>query len=518
MKNLDKVNNSFFQSETKRDLLILLLLSAALKLSISLFIKVINYDGVFYITAAIKLAEGEFKEALTIHGMPFYPLLIALTHHVIPNWIAAARFISLISSILTVIPLYLLTREIFHRQAALLASAAFALLPLSNHLSVEIMRDPLFLFFFAWSVYFAHRAIESRKLIHFLLSSLTCLFSILCRHEGLILYSFYTLYIFCLFLRRSQDRNALFKAMLVYIAPPLLIFILVSLGDKWPPTFNRIDVIILRINETINLKFVDSYTRIYSQLRDLEIATTTAKEWQNLIEIVRHYIPLIYLIGLLEIFIKVLFLPYLIPLAVGVWKARNRNNLFIILLTACYFLILYYFMISRNSIRERYLLTPAFLLYPYIGVGLDRLCIYIKESSRRRLLTILLVILFALLPVYRSFKIIWNQESVPLVAGEWIATIPQFQKTKIITTDRRIPFYAGRGMDQTHYWERNYFAMEKLALKKRLDLLIITTSKERKNSRPRLKKFTRVKEFVGAKDIVSIYCSPRLYRRVEGKL
>jgi hypothetical protein len=97
---------------------------------------------------------------------------------------------------------------------------------------------------------------------------------------------------------------------------------------------------------------------------------------------------------------------------------------------------------------------------------------------------ILLVILFALLPVYRSFKIIWNQESVLLEAGEWIATIPQFQKMKIITTDRRIPFYAGRGMDQTHYWERNYLAMEKLALKRRLDLLIITTAKKRKNSRP----------------------------------
>jgi hypothetical protein len=79
----------------------------------------------------------------------------------------------------------------------------------------------------------------------------------------------------------------------------------------------------------------------------------------------------------------------------------------------------------------------------------------------------------------------------------------------MITTDRRIPFYAGRG---------NYLAMEKLALKKSFDLLIITTSKKRKNSRPRLKKFTRVKEFVGAKDIVNIYCSPKLYRTVKGKI
>jgi hypothetical protein len=60
--------------------------------------------------------------------------------------------------------------------------------------------------------------------------------------------------------------------------------------------------------------------------------------------------------------------------------------------------------------------------------------------------------------------------------------------------------------------------MEKLALKKNFDLLIITTSKKRNNSRPRLKRFTRVKEFVGAKDIVSIYCSPIIYETIKGKI
>jgi hypothetical protein len=518
MKNLPRENNSFLQSENRRDLVILLLLSASLKAILSLCVGVMNpEDGVMYITAAQKLAGGAFKEALSIYGMPFYPLLIALTHYVIPNWIAAARVISIFSSVLTIIPLYLLTKELFYRQAAVWACAAFALLPLSNHWSVGVLRDPLFLFFLAWSTYFANRAITSRKLIHFLMSSLTCLFSILCRLEGLILYFFYALYVFCLFLRRSQDRNALFKGMLVYIAPPLLVFILFSLGTKWPPTFNRMDIVILRINEITNFKFVDNYKRIYGQLKKIEIATTKARRWQNLVEIIRHYIPIIYLIGLLEKFFKALFPPYLIPLVVGVWKARNRNNIFIILFTACYLLSLYCFMISTNSIRERYLLTPAFLLHPFIGVGLDRLYIYVKKSSRRRLCTILLVIFFALLPVYKSSRIIWNRDTVLLVAGEWIATIPQFQTAKIITNDRRIPFYAGRGMDQTIYTERNYFAMEKLALHKSYDLLIIKTSKTSENSRPGLKKFMKVKEFAGAKDIVNIYCSPRFYRTVKGK-
>jgi hypothetical protein len=142
----------------------------------------------------------------------------------------------------------------------------------------------------------------------------------------------------------------------------------------------------------------------------------------------------------------------------------------------------------------------------------------VRSLSKRRFFTILVLIIFALVPSYRSLRITWKQDTVPLKAGEWIATVPQFQTAKIITTDRRIPFYAGRGLDQTLYLNPNYLAIEKFALKKNFDLLIITTSKKGTNSRPQLKKFTRVKEFVGEKDIVNIYCSPRLYVTVKGKI
>jgi 4-amino-4-deoxy-L-arabinose transferase-like glycosyltransferase len=479
---------------------------------------VINHDGVLYITAAQKIAEGAFKEALAIYAMPLYPLLIALTHYVIPNWIAAARVISIFSSVLTIIPLYLLTKEIFYRKAALWACAAFALLPLSNHLSVGVVRDPLFLFFLAWSTYFANRAITSRKLIHFLLSSLTCLFAILFRLEGLILYIFYTLYVFCLFLWRSQAKNGLLKGMLVYIAPPLLIFILLSLGTKWPPTFNRIDEVILTINQIFSLKLIENYKRIYNKLKIFETTITHVFKWNNLIEIVRHYIPLIYLIGLLEKFFKALFPPYLIPLGVGVWNARNRNNVFIILFASFYFLSLYYYMISTNSIRERFLLTPAFLLHPFIGVGIDRLYIYVKKSSRRRLFTILLVIFFVLLPTYRSLKITCIEDDVLSKAGKWIAEVPQFQKAEIITTDSRVAFYAGRGAHYTRYPYPNHLSMEAFAESSRFDLLVIKKSKNDESSAPPLKKFIRVKKFIGVEDIVSIYCSPGLYATVKGKI
>ena len=257
---------------------------------------------------------------------------------------------------------------------------------------------------------------------------------------------------------------------------------------------------------------------MYNQLKIFETTTTHVFEWNNLIEIVRHYMPLIYLIGLLEKFLKALFPPYLIPLGVGVWYARKRNNVFIILFAAFYLLSLYYYMISTNTIRERFLLTPAFLLYPFIGVGMDRLFINLKQASRRRLFTILFVIFFALLPAYRSLRITWKEDDVLAKAGKWIAAVPQFQEAEIITTDIRVPFYAGREANYTWYLDSDYFSMEAVAESSRFDLLVIKRPKNNESSAPSPRKFINVKEFIGVENIVTIYCSPRLYRTVEGKI
>jgi hypothetical protein len=239
---------------------------------------------------------------------------------------------------------------------------------------------------------------------------------------------------------------------------------------------------------------------------------------QNFIEIVIHYMPIIYLLGLLESFIKALFPIYLIPLVVGLWHSRNRNGAFILLLAGCYLLMDFYYLIRMDSIRVRFLFAPAFLFHPWIGFGLDRLYSYVRVSSRRRLFTVLLVILFALPPVYRSFSITWKQDDILLKAGKWIAAVPQFQAAEIITTDRRVAFYAGRGADFVFYPESDYFKMETFAAKEGMDLLIVKTSKKKKNQTPRFRKYRKVEEFVGVKDIVSIYCSPRLYGTVKGKI
>ncbi|MCP4576010.1 MAG: hypothetical protein GY846_06975, partial [Deltaproteobacteria bacterium] len=99
----------------ERGLLFLLGLSAFLKIIFLIILsdKVINTDGVYYISAAREFAQGNFREGLSIYSMPLFPLLIAFVHVFIPSWLMAARFISIVSMILAVVPLYLITRDLF---------------------------------------------------------------------------------------------------------------------------------------------------------------------------------------------------------------------------------------------------------------------------------------------------------------------------------------------------------------------------------------------------------------------
>lgn len=512
-------------SETKRDLLLLLCLSAILKTSMALFTEVINPDGVLYVAAAQRLSAGHLQEALHTHRMLFYPLLIALTHNLIPNWIAAARLISLVTSVLTIIPLYLLTKDLFDRKVALWSCAAFALSPLPNHLSVLVIRGPSYLFFFAWSIYFAQHAIRSKRLNCFFLASVFSSLCFLCRLEGVILFPCFIIFICYLALRNPKDRFVLLKGVSIYVTFPVLLFGTTSLFLQAKVhnyiadivRFNRVNEILKPLKVLLGFKFLENYHLLYEKLKIFEQSISIKEGGRYFIELVRHYMPAIYFIGFLEALVEALFLPFVLPLGVGLKSSKARNSAFIFFLVSCYLLMLYYALILRGHTRARVFLTPAVILYPWIGSGMERAVNYFKQGTWKRTLVIVLIVLLGVLSVYRSVHILWKQDNVTFRAGTWLRKRPALQTAKILTTDRRVPFYAGRGENYIHYQTTDFSLIGKVALKKRADLLVIRMSKKRGRPGSKIGKFAKIKEFVGVKDIVSIYCSPKLRRAIKGK-
>ena len=511
-------------SETKRDLLIIICLSLALKLFILLFVEAINSDGVAYITAAQEFAKGHFKEGFRISRMPFYPLLIVLFHSIVPNWVAAARLVSLLTSVLTIIPLYLLTKKLFEQKVALWACVAFALSPLPNHLSVEVIRDPAYVFFFAWTIYFAHDAVESNKLWFFLMAGAFSIFAFLCRMEGLILFPCLIVFFLYIALKDADKRKTILKGTLIYLAIPILIlssFILyLQSKDRFflarIKHFNRLSYMKYHLQDLLKGEFLQNYKLIYSRMEDFEKTLPRKRGGLNFAEIARHHMYAVYFIGLLEGFINAIFPPYIIPLVVGFRKSQIGRYAFLFFVLTCYLLLLYCSYIKRDTLRVRHLLAPAFLVFPLIGLGLHRIVNSFKKSTWQRSVAILFILVLGGLSTYKSIDITWKQDDVVVRAGQWIGK-RALRRAPMITTDRRIPFYAGKGKDYVSYRGSDHRAMEVLAVEKGYDVLVIRTRKKRMKSGPQLEKYRKTKEFVGVKDIVSIYISPNFRTTMREK-
>jgi hypothetical protein len=304
--------------------------------------------------------------------------------------------------------------------------------------------------------------------------------------------------------------------MLVYLGFPAFIagISLLILGAGWSSAI-RFGAVTQMVKNLMNLSFLNNYMAIYEQLEGFGTTVSQKGGVQNFAEIARHYLFIVYLVGIIESLIKAIFPLYIFPLLWGLWGSRKRDSTFVLFLAVCYFLMLYFLHVKMDSIRERFMLALVFLLCPWIGVGFEQLFSLMKKSPKRVLITAVCLLFLGFLPLYKSVEIVWKQDDVFVKAGKWIAEIPELKGASLVTNDTRISFYAGRS--GTSYADVGYddATMEKIALARRADLLVIKRSSRKKNLSHQLGAFREVKQFVGKKNIVDIYFSPELENAVN---
>jgi hypothetical protein len=147
-------------------------------------------------------------------------------------------------------------------------------------------------------------------------------------------------------------------------------------------------------------------------------------------------------------------------------------------------------------------------MYPWIGAGTERLFTLLRNSPKKQFLVAGSLVLFLIIPVYKSVKPLWRQDAVIKETGEWLAKDPRFQKAKIMCNDARIPFYAGRGRDYLGYIKSDHLFSEQLALLEQVDLIIIETPIKKRDLLPEFKHYKKLKEFQGKKNVAILYGSP----------
>jgi len=509
-------------TETKKGLYFILGLSAFIKVLVLIALSgtAINNDGLLYISAAQQFASGNFREGLALYPMPLYSFLITIVHFIISDWVLAARLISLLSMVLAIIPLYLISKELFNYRIAFWGCIAFALTPLPNSWVVYVTRGPVFIFFFAWAVYFALKAIRSKKTGFFVLTAVFSWFTILLRLEGIIFIPAFFFFLLYFAISKKQERGFFFKGICIWIC--FLVILggaLILLGGAGGMSFNRADQVVQVLQDTANLSFLDNYRLMYDHLNQIENSPPFSGAHYSFAENARNFMLVIYLLGFFEAFIKAIFPLFVIPLFLGFKHSLTRSHILVLFIVVSFLLVFYYSLIVRDFISPRFLFVPAFLLFPWIGAGMERIFNFVKRSSKQKILAAVFIVIFILVPVGKVANSCKKLDNAISLAGKWLGKDPKFNNARIITNEIRIPFYAGRELysnrekDLIKYdsSSRGYMGMEKFAIAKKADLFIIRISKKEKDLIPEFEHFIKIKEISGRKRIAVIYSSREFF-------
>ena len=134
----------------------LLMLAAALLLGwLAVHTEIFYTDGLRYISQARTIDQGSLSKGL-LHSVdhPIYPLAIVAIHRLRGrdnprDWQTAAQLAAVISGVLLVIPLYLISLELFGASRAWIACLFIYVVPLNVHVLADALSESTFLLF--WS-------------------------------------------------------------------------------------------------------------------------------------------------------------------------------------------------------------------------------------------------------------------------------------------------------------------------------------------------------------------------------
>jgi 4-amino-4-deoxy-L-arabinose transferase-like glycosyltransferase len=482
---------------------------------------VINFDGVRYISAAKQLAVGHLREGLEIYPLPFYPSLIAVAHYLIPNWTTAARLISLASLVLLLIPLYLLIKNLFDRRAGFWGCLMFALSPLSMSLTREVMREPIFALFFVWAVYFAQKGISSKRVVDLLIAAGFSWASMMCRLEGIIILPVYFLTLAGLAIVKRGEMKSYVRQAFVWLVLAVCLFLTISaMGKTTSTAIGRYGEYREQLEGFFDFKILDQYRHVQAELERMEEAAPHG--WcQNFAGTAKRFIGTIYLLGLLQHLVQALFFVNMVPLLWGLSRSPLREtHVFVLVLALSYLAGIYYFFVRNDFLVERFLFAPAVLLYAWVGMGIGEMLDSVERLPCGGLLTGVVVTLLVLSPANKFNHLYKKSDDSVVRAGEWLANQKEFINARVISTDPTIFYYAerelspdgtGKNLRVGNPWGYNgdagFNGLEQAAIAKNVEVIVVSTTVRRNVALDKSEKYRRVKEFIGKKDKVVIYCA-----------
>ena len=522
-----RLKDQFKELSDYKHVMWLMLLSLAVKVLLLGVDQVINPDGVSYIAAAQQLAAGNIHDSLRLYPMPAYPFLLALAHFVIHDWVLAARTIGILSLVLASIPLYGITRILFNRQAAFWSIFFLALTPEANDQALSVLRDPIFLLITLTGIWFFLSGLLERSLNKIMLASLLYIITVLFRVEGVVLI-IASMIFFSIKAIQSKDaslKKLACRSLVYWMAALIVIGLIASLifGPKLMNQNKRVAQLTTEVNKIIHFEAFEKYNKIYEYFKTIENEPPFSGKSKSLVRIVRHWMPLIYFIGLLEYFVKQIFPVFFVPL---IWAILSRGyckpapkvieKQYIIVIWIVYILLILYTFMVRDSMQGRFLFTPAVLLYPWVGHGLTLILRWLRRFKYAAVLQIVIILICLITPSVKTIRATVVSDKSILEVGDFVLEDSQLVSAKILFSDARYWLYCKRtdafaktlqmsNRISKNLQSGNVQAIEGQAIKNDADALILFINHDGSKNIPMFQHYKIYKRFSTRKGATLIY-------------
>ncbi|MGR3317531.1 MAG: ArnT family glycosyltransferase [Candidatus Anammoxibacter sp.] len=145
----------------------------------------ISTNGLYFVTLAENLLNGEYDKAFSAYIPILYPVLIAISHFLFNNLELSGQIISAVSGIGIILILYHLGKEMFGSRIGILMALFGAISPVFNTYSSRVMDDMPFCALYTWSVYAGWRFLKKQNYKTGILFAVLAALSYYIRPEGI---------------------------------------------------------------------------------------------------------------------------------------------------------------------------------------------------------------------------------------------------------------------------------------------------------------------------------------------
>ena len=440
------------------------ILLAGFAIRLLLFIQpyTINPDGVLYIQQAQALALHDFK-AVTACGLTFvstYPLLVAMAHGLVHDWLFSARLISLIFGTLTLVPIFLTANLFFNRRISSVVCLVYAMIPAMVTGSVAVIRDPTCWFFMTTGIYLVLAATrEERPAWLMVTGSFAFILAMLTRIETGILLAATLLYL-CL-----SPTTKRWQMLTFFLLPPLIFSMVVGLtmliANFDTTNYLRIKSLTYRLSNPFDV-ILYPYRMVRNALQ-IQIAATDNFTMQSFLIEARRGMWFLAIGAILNRFLEAFFYPYALLAIIGLRRigreisSTPQIQYFLIMYIAV-LAVLYQNTFTSWVIEYRYLMMLIIPCLQLVGYGLEeltRLATRIFHTEERIVIFIIgFLVFFAALPKNSTFP--QHDDDLYKAAGEIIARA-ETTGSKLnlsytsVAAQPQVAFYANQVNDSTFY-------------------------------------------------------------------